>query len=180
MRKLKVDMMLLELAWGQESLDLSLAYLDRETGQIITVTSETRDYVQQFDEEYGGEGADEDAGAQAFAEWLARSDCPEWQREDAIAAYTVESGPSDRYLPIPEQDSHEGFRDMEAFVMSVEDARVQERLARALGGRGTFRRFKDSLLDFPEERERWFRFEEERKRRRMREWLEDNDIEPVE
>jgi hypothetical protein len=49
-----------------------------------------------------------------------------------------------------------------------------------LGGRGTFRRSKDALLDFPQERERWFQFQDERKKRRMLEWLAENDIEPAE
>jgi NADPH:quinone reductase-like Zn-dependent oxidoreductase len=179
MRKLKIDMGELDMVWEVEAEAFD-AYLDRETGRIITILSETKTYVQQFDEEYQGEGADEDAGAQAFAEWLAQSDCPESEREEAIVAYAVEWGTSDRYIPLPPQDSHEGFRDMEEFVLSVEEERVQERLARALGGRGTFRRFKDALLDFPQERERWFQFQEERKKRRMLEWLADNDIEPAE
>ncbi len=179
MRKLKIDMNELDMVWEVEAEAFD-TYLDRETGKIITVTSETKECLQEFDEQYQGEGAEEDAGAQAFADWLAQSDYPESEREEAMVAYAVEWGTSDRYLRLLEQDSHEGFRDMEDFVISVEDERVRERLARALGGRGTFRRFKDALLDFPQERERWFQFQEERKKRRMLEWLADNDIEPAE
>jgi hypothetical protein len=35
------------------------------------------------------------------------------------------------------------------------------------------------LAGHPRERERWFRFHDERVREAMREWLEDNDIEPT-
>jgi threonine dehydrogenase-like Zn-dependent dehydrogenase len=178
-RKLKIDMNELDLVWEAEP-EAFEAYLDRETGQIITVTPDARGYLEEFDEHYRGEEAEEEAGAQAFADWLAESDCPEWQREDAIAAYALARDTRDRYLPVPEQDSGEGFRDMEDFVLSVEDEQVQQRLARALGGRGTFRRFKDALFDSPQERERWFQFQEQRKKQRILDWLEANDIEPVE
>jgi threonine dehydrogenase-like Zn-dependent dehydrogenase len=179
MRKLKIDMNGLDLVWEAEP-EAFEAYLDRETGQIITVTPDARGYLEEFDKHYQGEGAEEDARAQAFADWLAESDCPEWQREEAIAAYALARDTSDRYLSMPEQDSREGFRDMEDFVLSVEDEQVQQRLARALGGRGTFRRFKDALSDSPQERERWFQFQEQRKKQRILDWLEANDIEPVE
>jgi threonine dehydrogenase-like Zn-dependent dehydrogenase len=179
MRKLNIDMNELDLVWEAEP-EAFEAYLDRETGQIVTVTPDARGYLEEFDEHYQGEGAEEDAGAQAFADWLAESGCPGWQHEDAMAAYALARDTSDRYLAVPEQDSREGFRDMEDFVLSVEDEQVQQRLARALGGRGTFRRFKDALLDLPQERERWFQFQEQRKKQRILDWLEENDIEPVE
>jgi hypothetical protein len=68
---------------------------------------------------------------------------------------------------------------MAQFADSVRDGRLRELLGVALGGRGAFRRFKDVLAGHPRERERWFRFHDERVREAMREWLEDNDIEPT-
>ncbi len=47
---------------------------------------------------------------------------------------------------------------MEQFVQLVRDPRARDRLDRALQGRGPFRRFKDTLLEFPGLREAWFRF----------------------
>jgi hypothetical protein len=110
MRKLKIDMGELDMVWevDAEAFD---TYLDRETAKIITVTSETKEYLQEFDEEYQGEGAEEDAGAQAFADWLAQPDCPESEREEAMAAYALEWGASDRYLGC--RADREGFRDVE-------------------------------------------------------------------
>ena len=49
----------------------------------------------------------------------------------------------------------------------------------AIAGKGAFRRFKDVLVRAPAERERWFRFRDERVDGRIREWLADNDIEIV-
>lgn len=68
---------------------------------------------------------------------------------------------------------------MAEFTASVTNARLRDRLEVALGGRGVFRQFKDVLVGDPAERERWFRFRDGRVREAMREWLEDNDIEPT-
>jgi len=68
---------------------------------------------------------------------------------------------------------------MAEFTASVRNPRLRDLLDVALDGRGAFRRFKDVLAEYPAERERWFRFHDEQVREAMREWLEDNDIEPT-
>ncbi|MBU2535854.1 MAG: UPF0158 family protein [Chloroflexi bacterium] len=80
---------------------------------------------------------------------------------------------SDRYEPIPKAESHEGYEDMQDFIATVEDERLAELLEVAINGRGAFRRFKDVLLRYPEERERWFQFKDERMQQRALEWLDD-------
>jgi predicted nucleotidyltransferase len=75
--------------------------------------------------------------------------------------------------PIP---SHEGYGDMEDFIALVRDPRVRESLARAIEGRGAFRRFKDTLLEFPELRAAWFKFHDARMERRALEWLADEGL----
>jgi DNA-binding transcriptional MerR regulator len=72
------------------------------------------------------------------------------------------------------QGSVEAFRDMELFVDTVGDARTADRLAAAIGGRGAFRRFKDTLSAWPAETHRWYAYSEERQRGRAREWLAEN------
>lgn len=67
--------------------------------------------------------------------------------------------------------SDEGYADMEEFAASVGDQRARELLLQALAGRGAFRRFKDTLLQFPELRESWFAFHDARMKRRAIEWL---------
>jgi hypothetical protein len=83
---------------------------------------------------------------------------------------------SDRYEPIPMAESHEGYRDMQAFIGTVEDEHLVELLEVAIDGKGAFRRFKDVLLNYSEERERWFRFRDDRTEERALEWLQSIDV----
>ena len=68
-------------------------------------------------------------------------------------------------------DSSESYRDLEDFTSQVRDHRARDLLERAISGRGAFRRFKDTLFDFPELREAWFAFHDARMERRALEWL---------
>jgi hypothetical protein len=86
----------------------------------------------------------------------------------------------DRYERIPKAESHEGYEDMEDFIATVEDEHLAELLEVAINGKGAFRRFKDVLARYSEERERWFRFKDERMEQRALEWLEDIGVSPVE
>ncbi len=67
---------------------------------------------------------------------------------------------------------------MEAFIETVTDEHLAELLAVAIDGRGAFRRFKGVLARYPQERERWFRFKDERLRQRALDWLARHGIEP--
>ena len=71
------------------------------------------------------------------------------------------------------------YRWMADFTGTVRNARLRGRLEGALDGRGAFRRFKNTLLDFPAERERWFAFRDERLHTAAREWLGELGIEPT-
>ena len=68
-------------------------------------------------------------------------------------------------------ESYESYRDMAEFVAAVHHRRAADLLDRAISGRGAFRRFKDTLFEFPELRDQWFRFRNVRARRRALEWL---------
>jgi hypothetical protein len=46
-----------------------------------------------------------------------------------------------------------------------------------LEGRGAFRRFKDTLRQFPEAEEQWFRFKAKRDKEEVKDWLEGIGIE---
>jgi predicted nucleotidyltransferase len=70
--------------------------------------------------------------------------------------------------PIP---SFEAYSDMQDFVARVPDRRASDLLGRAIEGRGAFRRFKDTLFEFPEVREAWFEFHDVRMRKRAIDWL---------
>jgi len=76
-----------------------------------------------------------------------------------------------RWLWVHCEASHEGYRDMEWFIEDLDDADLAERLARAISGRGAFRRFKDQLSERPELITRWHSFSNDRQRGRARSWL---------
>ncbi len=175
-RRLTVDLGELANACDNASWEASY-YLDLETGRIILITEDTRREFDQLAESMGD--VPEAEWAAAFESALKEWDLPDWQRESVHDAGLVEADVGERYLQVPRADSRDGYRDMEAFIETVASERLAERLARAIQGRGAFRRFKDTLLDDPRERERWFAFREARQRERVLEWLESEDIEPV-
>ena len=90
----------------------------------------------------------------------------------------VDSKP-ERYEVIPCIDSGEAYDDMVRFIDTVEDGHVAELLSIAIRGKGAFRMFKDVLLTYPAERERWFKFQRNLMIRRIDEWLQAIDVEPT-
>lgn len=78
----------------------------------------------------------------------------------------------DRYEPLPKAESYEGYEDIEDFIGTISDDNLAELLHVAVSGKGAFRRFKDVLERYPEERERWFQFKNDKLKQRALEWLE--------
>jgi hypothetical protein len=81
-----------------------------------------------------------------------------------------------RYEHIPKIKSFDGYEDMQDFIATVKDECLSELLEVAISGKGAFRRFKDVLLNYPEERERWFLFKDNRIQEKALEWLDDIDV----
>ncbi|MCC7165698.1 MAG: hypothetical protein IT331_24585 [Anaerolineae bacterium] len=175
LRLLKID--LDELAFAFENTGYELEYfLDLETGETAMVTDETHRELERIYEELRCEG---DKDASRFVQSLEKYDLPDSDKDALLLADQVERGYGTRYHRVPTIDSHKAYGDMEEFIDTVEDERLQLRLWDALRERGAFRRFKDVLLDHPHERERWFRFKDEQMRRRVLEWLEEEGIQPA-
>jgi hypothetical protein len=101
---------------------------------------------------------------------------PDWQRERIQETDQDEEGFGSRFIAISSLDSHEAYRDLEAFFVPVRNLRLQERLERTISGRGAFRYFKIVLLDDPAEREGWFAFRRERLQQRIHDGLATQDI----
>jgi hypothetical protein len=68
---------------------------------------------------------------------------------------------------------------MERYIPMVEDPDLQQKLTQAIDGKGAFRRFKDVLMAYGPERERWFSFRSERLRIFMEAWLSAHALAPV-
>jgi len=83
------------------------------------------------------------------------------------------------FLRVEPASSREQYRWMERFVGSVVDEPLRERLIISIDGKGAFRRFKDVLLAYPAERERWFTYRADLLHWHIQNWLESHDIHPT-
>ena len=159
LKKLPVDLDELATAMDQFDRDINEWYFDAQTGEVILVGRESLDIAEEGDDE------EEEA------------DLKDWQEDELERARQIVDDATERFHRVPECERTRTYGIMEDFIADVPDPRVKERLERAIGGKGAFRRFKDQLLDYPEVRERWFAFETEAKRQWAIEWLEELGIE---
>lgn len=83
------------------------------------------------------------------------------------------------YMRIEPVSSREQYRWMERFIPMVEEGELRDQLTSAIDGKGAFRRFKDVLMTYGTERERWFAFRSERLRVFMEAWLSAHGLAPV-
>jgi hypothetical protein len=84
-----------------------------------------------------------------------------------------------QYLRVEPVSSREQYRWMERFIATVEEGDLRDKLVASIDGKGAFRRFKDVLMSFPVDRERWFTFRSERLRACMETWLATHGIEAI-
>ena len=69
------------------------------------------------------------------------------------------------------------YQDMADFAEAVTDEQAGRRLARAIRGKGAFRRFKEELYEeYPDLLPTWYAFRDARARRRAVQWLADNSL----
>jgi hypothetical protein len=76
------------------------------------------------------------------------------------------------YMRVDPVSSREQYRWMERFIATIEEPELRQKLVGAIDGKGAFRRFKDVLMAYPIDRERWFAFRSERLRIAIESWLE--------
>jgi Uncharacterised protein family (UPF0158) len=137
-------------------IDEHRQYLNKETGVIVTVSTEELSIAEESEE-----GDD-------FSRY------PEWQREFILAALgIIENG--DKYVELPDKWEINEYNIMESFCDSVDNENISEALYVAIRGRGAFRRFKDAVIRYRIEK-RWYSFREEVLRDIAIRWCEGNDI----
>jgi hypothetical protein len=176
--RLRIDLADLADAFDEASAEV-WAFLNLDTGEVIRTTWDIRQELEAIAAELPDAPAETATYRAAFAAALERWAAPAWMRELLWEADAVEAGLGTRFLRLPDADAHAGYTDMETFIETVASARLRERLAAAIRGRGAFRRFKDVLAGHPEERERWFAFKDGRVRERVRDWLASEGIAPI-
>jgi hypothetical protein len=116
--------------------DEATAYINRKTGELITLTHEEVALTEDADE------------AEA---------APQWQKDLLPKAREVLA--SEDYIPLPSKFEMHEWSIMERFAQSRTDAAVSDEVDAALHGRGAFRRFKDAVhrLGIADD---WYRFRE--------------------
>lgn len=98
-------------------------YLNKETGEIATVTTE-------------------ELGA---AEEGEQDDYPEWQQESIKLAEQIIVNEGSKFVELPSKFEIHEYNIMERFCLSIDDPKVSDELYYAIKGRGAFRRFKDRI-----------------------------------
>jgi hypothetical protein len=176
MKKLAIDWVELSTAFDSSGWEMS-HYLDTETGQILTVTEDANQQLEQIYEEFYDP---DDPDVFDMERALTQVDLPDWQKESVKTADFVEQHYGSRVIAIPDTPSYEGSNEMQDFIATIEDDRLYNRLLNAIQGRGAFGRFKAILEQHLAEQQRWYAFQENRLRERMLEWLESVEIEPIE
>lgn len=160
MKKLKVDIDDIALAMETSNeLEGSIWYLDTDTGEVIHIDSSVMEDIEDEDDE-------------------AIDDYPEWMKEMAEVANVVLADNRGRFKEIPEITSHESYRIMERFILDIKDESIRNRLFGAIKGKGAFRRFKDTISEWPEIEKQWYEYRDEAVRREVLDWLESIGIEP--
>ena len=128
------------------------AYLNRRTGELVTVTEEDQRLTE------AGEDPEE---------------LPDWQRE--ALPKVREALESDDFLALPDKFGIHEYRIMERFSLEVEDVGTSEALLQAIRGRGAFRRFKEVIHErgiAPA----WYPYRQQALEEIAIEWLEANGI----
>jgi hypothetical protein len=66
------------------------------------------------------------------------------------------------YISFEAMESHESFRMMEDFVDDIADKKIRQRFEDAIGYEKPFQNFKQLLLNYPDLRQQWFAYKDQR------------------
>jgi len=170
---------LTEIAEGIDMVSADVAaFLDLEAGEVICLSIEGIRMLERMYESLPASlaNATDDEQRAALLAAIKAEDTSITDEEEMLLADAIDRGIDTRYVALPEADTRADYENMQEFVDTVTDARVQSRLDRAIRGRGAFRRFRDELHDTDGELERWYAFKRERLTERASRWLEAEGI----
>lgn len=164
---LNIDYPALEAAFQSSSYEISY-WLNRETGQVLASDDWSRSEARKLG------SPDETDDPHVRLAWCllwengdVGSEEPSEEEREKVGAIMAPM------VSIPQVETHDEYNLMVEFVATVRDRHMRELLEVALDGRGAFRRFKNVLARYPEERDRWFEFRDEDLRRQIDAWLEE-------
>jgi len=127
-------------------------YLNQLTGELVTISTEEIQAVEQ------GDDLDDDS---------------EWAPDEIQTVRDILS--SADYLPLPSQFEIHEYAIMERFCLALEDEAVGRELWRQMHGSGAFRRFKDALYRY-NMADTWFAYRQTAFAEIATTWLEAHHI----
>jgi hypothetical protein len=169
LRALSVDLDDLSMALEGDPM-LTGGRIDLRTGEVQQAGPlfESDAFAEEFDDQQDELGDQQDE----LGDVEERAEADERRADERRAG-------GERWLHFDSLGSRPGYGDMVEFLSTVDDEALAGRLERALGGRGAFRRFKDSLAEAPDQLERFFRFSDDRSRGRARRWMAESGLRPA-
>ena len=81
-------------------------------------------------------------------------------------------------IDLPTKYDIDEYSMMEEFIETIDDERLYNQLYISLNGRGAFRRFKDTCINF-DIIDDWYKFRDEKYKELAIEWCKDNNIEYI-
>ena len=78
----------------------------------------------------------------------------------------------DLYLEFTVIESHESFRVMEDFIGQISDDKIRHQFEEVILRRKPFQQFKNLLFDYPDHRQQWFAYKEQRYMEYVKEQVE--------
>ena len=136
------------------------AFLDPETGEILVMTDEEREVLEE-------EEIEDEEGLEM----------PDWEKESIEKLRELRN--SGRALALPDKFDFHEWDVMKRFAASVEDPDESIALFEAIHGTGAFRMFRETTTRLGL-RERWFEYRDQALREMAKEWLEEHGIEYAE
>ena len=130
---------------NHDSIAESSYYLDLETGETELIDHEILTIVESGDT-------------------TSLDRLPEWQKEQAFVAKAILVDDQNRYVPIPQLESRESFLFMKEFAEQLipNQSKIADQLFNALNSNKPFRHFKDALENYPDVRDQWFAFKDQK------------------
>jgi hypothetical protein len=127
------------------------AYLNRQTGELYSTTTELLEKAEEGDDE----------------------DLLGWEVEIIAKLREVLNSPD--WLMLPTRGTHDDYRIMERFCRERTEGDLQDELLRAIDGRGAFRWFRD-VVHRRGIKEAWYAFRREALAEEAADWLEAEGI----
>lgn len=157
MKKLKVDLEEIAMFMENNGRLTQEYYLDTETGEPMVISGAVLERLED------GESINNPT---------------DWEKEQVKVAQEILSE-SGRYHRVPERPLYEAYNLMREFIEIQGDGALKGNLSRQVHGKNAFRRFKDTIAQYPEVQEQWYTFKQEKLNKEIGDWLNSIGIEPI-